>query len=308
MRRQNDFVPRLRLEDGGTIKGKPWEISGEIKEHADLSGIACRKDGRGLIVTDEGSHVHPFRLQFEKRKLSLNDTDVELLRRGEEADLEGLCTDGEVFYGVGSHAIGRNVPDHQPSRHHIFRLWFKQGELRHETSHALEPLLMADGILSRHYLKRLNRDERGVDVEGIAHTSDNRLLFGLRSPSLDGQAYLLSAGVGALFGHKGNRQQTAERFGLPLGNGVGIRDLATLRKAVLMLAGPSTADDEAEFTLWRWSGRRKLVLLGTFEHGAKAKAEGILVLSVGEKKLKLLVVFDGVKLGGMHQFDLPWRD
>ena len=48
--------------------------------------------------------------------------------------------------------------------------------------------------------------------------------------------------------------------------------------------------------------------LGVFEHGAEAKAEGILVLRTAEKKLKLLVVFDGVKLGGMHQFDLPWRD
>ena len=205
---KDNSVPRLRLEDGGKIKGEPWEISGKIEEHADLSGIACRKDGHGLIVTDEGSHVHPFQLEPEERKLCLDETDVELLRRGEEADLEGLCTDGEVFYAVGSHAIGRKIPDHQPSRHHVYRLWFEEGELRHETSHALEPLLEADGLLSRHRLKRLNRDERGVDIEGIAHTSDNRLLIGLRSPSLDGQAYLLSVGVRGTI--RAQRQPTAD--------------------------------------------------------------------------------------------------
>ena len=304
----DDTTPRLRLEDGGTIKGTLWKVAGQIEEHADLSGIACGKDGYGLIVTDEGSHVHPFLLERENRTLSLHDPGVELLRRGEEADLEGLCCDGEVFYAVGSHAIGRKIPDHQPSRHHLYRLWLKNGELRHEISHALEPLIEADGLLGRHYLKRLNRDERGVDIEGIAHTSSERLLIGLRSPVLDGQAHLLSIDVEALFGRKGSRQDTAERYGLPLGDGAGIRDLAWLPEGVLILAGPSTDDDDPPFTLWRWSGRRKLERLGVFEHGADAKAEGLLVLGSAGGKLELLVVFDGVSHGGMHQFDLPWRN
>lgn len=301
-------VPRLWLEDGTAIEGVPWQIAGEIEDHADLSGIACREDGFGLIATDEGSLVYPFRLEPAGRMLILSEHGTELLRPGEEADLEGLCYDGEFFYAVGSHAMGRKVPDHQPSRHHLYRLWLEDGKLRHEISHALEPLIEADALLSRHYLKRLNREERGVDIEGIAHTSDDRLLIGLRSPVLDGQAHVLSISVEALFGHKGSRQDAAERYGLPLGDGVGIRDLARLPKGVLILAGPSTDDDYPPFTLWRWSGRRKLERLGALEHGADAKAEGLLVLRAAGEKLELLVVFDGVSHGGMHQFDLPWRE
>ena len=299
--------PTLRLEDGRTVTGTPWRIEGEVEEHADLSGIACLPDGYGLLVTDEGSLVQPFRLDRAARCLQMEHPGLMLLRAGEEADLEGMCCDGERFYAVGSHALGRNTPDHQPSRHHLYRLWLEDGQLRHEISHGLEPLLANDGLLAGHYRRRLNAAERGVDIEGIACVPGDRLLIGLRSPSLDGQAFLLAVAVETLFGRKGNRQQTAERYALPLGPGAGIRDLAALPDGVLILAGPSTDDDPAPFTLWRWGGRRKLVRLGTFAHGRDAKAEGLLVLEAGDDTLELLVLFDGVERGHPHQFELPRR-
>ena len=304
---QDPIAPTLALADKTLLAGTPWRIAGDVKEDADLSGIACLDDGFGLLVTDEGSLVQAFTRDREARLLRLHAQSVELLRAGEEADLEGLCCDGTDFYAIGSHASGRKQPDHQPSRHHVYRIRREDGELRHEISHGLEPLLVHDGLLGRHYRRRLDATERGVDIEGIAAWPEGRLLIGLRSPSLDGQAYLLSVAVETLFGAKGTCQQTAERFALPLGEGCGIRDLAALPGGVLILAGPSTDQDRAAFTLWRWGGRRKAKLVGTFVHAAAAKAEGLLVLEATDDRVEILVLFDGVKGGHPHQFSLPWR-
>src|SRR5689334_6352074 len=120
-------VPVLRGDKGGTFEGLPWRIEGEVAEHADLSGIACRADGFGLLATDEGSLVQPFQLDAGARTLRMISPGIGLLRPGEEADLEGVCCKGEQFYAVGSHALGRKVPDHQPSRHHLYCLWQEAG-------------------------------------------------------------------------------------------------------------------------------------------------------------------------------------
>ena len=92
-----------------------------------------------------------------------------MLRDGEEADYEGLCWDDGWFYATGSHARGRKKPDHQPSRHHVYRVRLEpDGNRRAEVSHALGALLGADPSWAAHYHKRLDTAERGIDVEGAA--------------------------------------------------------------------------------------------------------------------------------------------
>ena len=54
--------------------------------------------------------------------------------------------------------------------------------------------------LAAHYHRALDQVERGIDVEGIAVREDTMLL-GLRSPCLDGQAFLLEVAVADLFEH-----------------------------------------------------------------------------------------------------------
>jgi Protein of unknown function (DUF3616) len=298
--------PTLVLPDSTVVPGVGWRVKGDLGEHRDLSGIACLPDGRGLIVTDEGSFTQPVVLDRNDRRLSVAGDAVALLRPGEEADLEGLCSDGERFYATGSHALGRKVPDHQPSRHHVYRMRLKgDGKgLKCVVSHALEPLLENDALVARHYLKRLNAAERGLDIEGIA-VRDGRMLLGLRSPALAGQAFVLSVATTTLFGDAPSRQQSVERFALPLGEGAGIRDLAAVDDGVLILSGPSTDEDEAPFALWLWRDDQKLVRLGAFGDLGKAKAEGLLVLATKDGSYDLLVLFDGVEQGSPHEFRVP---
>ena len=81
-----------------------------------------------------------------------------------------MCFEEGWFYATGSHALGRATPDHQPSRHHVYRLRLDRDNLaaKADISHAVEPLIENDGLLARHYRKRLNAVERGLDIEGIA--------------------------------------------------------------------------------------------------------------------------------------------
>jgi hypothetical protein len=111
--------------------------------------------------------------------------------------------------------------------------------------------------------------------------------------------------VEAVFGAKRSRLRTAERYALPLGEGAGVRDLATVQDGVLILGGPSTDDDRPPFGLWWWNGARKVVELGTFEVAAPAKAEGLLLLGESAAAFELLVVFDGVPCGAPHAFAVP---
>ena len=106
------YGPTLVLPNSTMVHGVGWRVKGDLGEHKDLSGIACLPDGRGLIVTDEGSAAQPLLVKRAERKLSVAGEAVSLLRPGEEADLEGLCCDGDWFYATGSHAIGRKDPDH----------------------------------------------------------------------------------------------------------------------------------------------------------------------------------------------------
>lgn len=297
--------PKLLRRNGRPIDGRPWRITGQLRDGWNISGIASGEQGRGVIVTDEGSRVQSFRLARDTCTLELEKPDVRLLRRGEEADLESVCWDGEWFYAVGSHALGRQTPDHQPSRHHVYRLRFgAEGKIEHEASHALGPLLENDGVLGGRYRKPLDALERGVDVEGIA-VRRGRLLFGLRSPSLAAHCFVLSIRVEVLFGSARSRLRSPERYALPLGDGVGIRDLVALADGVVLLSGPSTNDDRAPFALWWWDDEGDLALLATFTDTGEAKAEGLLVLDATRDELDLLVVFDSAERGGPYQFRVP---
>ena len=109
-------------------------------------------DGLGLVATDEGSLLQSFRLDRAERTLRVGEVGAPLLRDGEEADYEGLCWDDGWFYATGSHARGRKKPDHQPSRHHLYRVRLEPGGIAGaEISHALGALLGADPILAAHY-------------------------------------------------------------------------------------------------------------------------------------------------------------
>ena len=266
--------PCLTLADGNPAPAERWQVDGEFKKGKDLSGIACDPDGLGLVATDEGSLLQSFRLDRAARTLRVADVRAALLREGEEADYEGLGWADGWFYAIGSHARGRNTPDHQASRHH--RLPGAAGpgrRIRHEMSHALGALLGADPVLGRHYHRRLDRAERGIDVEGVAVRGDTMLL-GLRSPCLDGQAFMLEIALADLFELDRKRPPRFRLHALALGPAAGIRELAAVPGGVLVLSGPSVNGDTAPFALWHWGDDGRLAKLGDVRRAGRRQGRG----------------------------------
>ena len=245
-----DSPLKLLLADGTPAEIAPWRVEGEFKKGKDLSGITCDPDGLGLVVTDEGSLLQSFRLDRGARTLRVGGVCAPLLREGEEADYEGLCWDDGWFYAIGSHARGRKNADHQPSRHHVYRVRLTEdGIVEAEISHALGQFLGADSLLAAHYHRPLDQVARGIDVEGMT-VHEGVVQLGLRSPCLDGNGFVLEVAVADLFGHEPDREPEPRRHPLALGPAAGIRDLALVPDGMLVLSGPSVEGDAAPFALW----------------------------------------------------------
>jgi hypothetical protein len=84
-------------------------------------------------------------------------------------------------------------------------------------------------------------DQHGVNVEGLAVRGDH-LFLGFRGPVLNGKALVMSVNIDAAFGNAPARPQV---FPIRLGDGIGVRDLATVADGFLVLSGPE-ADEPGE--------------------------------------------------------------
>ena len=153
------------------------------------------------------------------------------------------------------------------------------------------------------------------DGRGRVQLGD-RLLFGLRAPSLDGKGYVVSVPVGELFA-----PGTGEAVGkpvvhqLPLGKDTGIRDLAALPDGkLLVLSGPTLDQSAVPYALsvydpeerdLRWLARLADVRAGNDgRRPSRAKAEAVTVLASDDDSLRVLVLFDGIQNGGPQEYRL----
>jgi hypothetical protein len=142
------------------------------------------------------------------------------------------------------------------------------------------------------------------------------LFLGLRAPSVDGNAFVLRFAVADLFKDEVPKA-TLKR--LPLGPGVGVRDLAAVEDGLLILAGRSLDSDPdpqappgcrsqtsiPAQTVWLWSGRDADAprLLGTLPGVDRSdKAETLLVLEENDSFYRVLVLFDGPDNGAPTEF------
>ena len=145
----------------------------------------------------------------------------------------------------------------------------------------------------------------GINIEGIA-VKNGRMHLGLRGPSLNSRAFVLSVDADAVFikGKDLNSRVTP----LELGQDTGIRDLAAVSDGILILAGP-TREEKVPYSIWFWDGAgatatplRTLDLSGVDDG---AKAETLLPLEESREHFRVLVMFDGLENGGAKSFLIP---
>lgn len=320
----------------GLFKGKKNDAA------QDLSGIACRPPAANgvlqcLVVNDEGVAVQP--LVIDQGRLmpgeprNLMDADspkagaqpkIDCPKKGaeefKEFDGEGVAFapgpaagDG-FFYVVGSHGCSRKKDEFRLASFLLARLpidsagQLGKAELTWRVSEALSRTPPA---INGRIGKSLTKDD-GLNIEGIAAIGD-RLLFGLRAPSLDKKGYVVSVSVAQLFA-PGTAAAVSEPlvYELPLGKDAGIRDLAALPDGkLLVLTGPTLDQSSVPYALSAYdpgtNRHRWLARLADIHSGeSRAKAEAAVVLGHADGALRVLILFDGIQNGGPQEYRLRY--
>ncbi len=299
---------------GGTKTSGVWLDYGTAATEKLLGNIsAVAAAGRYLwTASDEGRTVecleprgNGFRL---REQVGLDRLFASLPGREghDEVDLELLSISGGRIWLCGSHCrvrknrtnltrIDERIVD-RPSRCLLgaLPLLKKGGGLAGEGAAfpwqgagSVRALLAADPYIAP--FVELPSKENGLDIEGLC-VLDEQLFLGLRGPVVDSIA--LVAELTAEPAGAAEREKPVLHF-LNLG-GLGVRDLASVGRSIVVLAGPVSAVN-GPFRLYRWRPkRRKRVqnprLLRSFQRLAE-HPEGICLLE-RQGRRGLLVVYD----------------
>ncbi|MBU4459733.1 MAG: DUF3616 domain-containing protein, partial [Verrucomicrobia bacterium] len=279
------------------------------------SGIA-RSTGRGLVVSDELSAAQAAHIDPASRSLAAGPP-IPLFPEGSgaEADLEGVTAsaDGRWFFVTGSHGVGRKKGDAEPSRCLVFRIpalpGAEGGFGTPGSSAGLHAWAARNPVLGPYVGRPLQRN--GFNIEGLAWR-EGRLWFGVRAPSLEGDAFVIEADADALFG---GTAPTATLHRVKVGAGLGLRELAAVRDGFILLAGEACAEAskqqpeslaaavEPGYSLVWWRPGAAPVSIGRLPE-APGKPEGLLVLREVGPTLDLLVLHDGEPQGAPRAFRL----
>jgi hypothetical protein len=294
-------MPKRRLNNAVRLEFKPGALV-----HSNLSGAAFTGDYL-WVAGDEAAGIDRLR--------RLNPVGSEMLRFGEstdfplaslldlpgaaeeEADLEGMATDGEYLWVVGSHGLKRKnaKPDRDDAenarrlaktaldgnRRLLARIPIETGAdgvpvlkrvtddgraaIRLKGDAATNPLTewMADDIHFGPYLKIPGKDN-GFDIEGLA-VFGNRLLLGLRGPVLRGWSAILEIAVDVSRSGEflklvpiGEKGELVRKHFIQL-EGLGIRDLHFSGDDLYILGGPTMVLN-GDIRVFRWTGARQALL------------------------------------------------
>jgi hypothetical protein len=281
-------------------------LTGRLHHADQLSGAALF--GRLLVVCpDEGAVLDVLTRRANDQFEAV--AGVELLdERDTEIDMEGVASDGQWLYVVGSHSLARKKLDpsdsyrknrrglreikEEDSRYNVFRLKLDGDGRRVEHKRiSLRDVLEKDKILKR--FTRLPSKENGIDIEGIA-AADGRLFFGFRGP-------VLRDNFVPIIALRFDDPQEYELMFVDLG-GRGVRDLAAAQGGILVLGGP-VGDGQGTYELYFWNQkdclpgkhapRGTIGHLGTIRASAEAKPEALAVLDETAGIVTVLLLSDG---------------
>ena len=270
-----------------------WRVEPDFskkKARKDISGAACGPD-RCFAVNDETHYIQ----QFAIRDGLLEPGErLKLLEDKAEIDAEAIAYSDGVYYITGSHGLSRKKAKLKPEPFTLFRL---RGETI-DASTRLGDAIDTAPILKKYAKKPLNKN--GANIEGLAAMGDT-LFFGFRGPSVAGEAVILETSARALFA-KGKLPVTIHT--IPLGDRVGIRDMAAVEDGLLLLTGPvNTLPRRYSVVLWK-PGGTTVTLLESLPAPDGSKPEGLLVIEEGTENYRVLVFHDGARNGAPTRFSL----
>jgi len=236
-------------------------------------------------------------------------------RKFRDLDGEAVAYAAPFFYVVGSHGCSRHSNKFRSSSFILARIPERQVASAARTfdpssvgtSYRLSEALAAAPAIRRYFTQDL-MSANGVNVEGLA-VVDGKLFAGLRAPTLDGKAFIVTIDADRLFDERASINEGDVRaISVPIGAGRGIRDLAPLNDGQLLILSGPAKDAPVSFEIHVLDIMAETTtLLGTLDElrGATgAKAEAISVLSQRGKLVDILVMFDGLPNGGPREYTI----
>ena len=193
-------------------------------------------------------------------------------------DPEDIASDGTYFYVIGSQSKPKKRSDVG-----LVRFKYDAGGKTSDV-HAISGL--GDLVLKK--LPELAAEgskdsaDDGLNIEGLAWDAHaKRLLLGLRSPLLDGQAVVVPLTLpGADQVFTAADVEVGTPITLPL-DGHGVRAIEYIDKlgAYLIIAGGTESQKGADFSLWQWDGTGQPQMIQPLER--KLRPEGITEVRTG---------------------------
>ena len=258
----------------------------------EASGVAHEPGTDAVLFVDDGRNNEVFLMQLgADRKQAGAIKSIDLATS--IVDLEGITSDGTHFYVVGSQSKATGT-----DQAGLARFTFDAASQRAVGTQSASGLkkFLADNVAELKGLENTKYKDGGINVEGIAWDPQNkRLLLGLRSPVVDGQALIVPLKLrdaGAAFSFDNLEVEGRKALRVPL-NGAGIRSIEydEAKKAFFLITGAGPNSEKMDFKLWEWSGTEAPALreMNTFDR--RLKPEGITRVANGDKDF-VFIVFD----------------
>lgn len=258
----------------------------------EASGVVQVPGTDSVLFVDDGRTNEVFRMRLsEDRKQAGAINPVRLSAR--IIDLEGITSDGNYFYVVGSQSKSKGGDLTGLAR---FKLDENNQALDTQTIDGLKNFL-ADNVAELRGMHKRKYSDGGINVEGIAwDPKHNRFLLGLRSPVVDGHALVvplkLRDPLGA-FSSDNLEVEGQKAIKLSLG-GAGIRSIEydEERTTFHLITGAGPNAENMDFKRWEWSGNGEApTLRETDKFDRRLKPEGITRVSSGDNSF-IFIVFD----------------
>jgi hypothetical protein len=182
-----------------------------------------------------------------------------------ELDLEAAAPLGDKVYWIGSHGNSKEGKV-APNRRQLFATTVSADQGKFRVALAGQPYRrLIEDLIATPALREFNladaaadgrapKDEGGLNIEGLAASTEGHLLLGFRNPVPQGRALLVPV-LNPEEIIRGAQARIGEPIRLDLG-GRGIRDLVLVGREYFILAGDRGEADRRALSaqLYRWQG------------------------------------------------------
>lgn len=287
------FAQCSARDSGADSKGEP--SLGDAPIHGGMfeaSGVAYVPGTSGVLFVDDGKPNAVVWMEMDGLGQQVGEPRIIPFGASVE-NPEGITFDGSYFYVVGSQSSRKSG-----ERDGLARFAFDPATKSVTKVEAITGL--RDFLIQNVAELRAEGDKKGADgglnIEGLAWDPEGkRLLLGLRSPIVSGQALIVPLKLRDASGPLAitNLQvdgQGAIRVSI---GGAGIRDIQYDQSlnSFLIISGAAENQDKTNFALWQWnSGDGKTTM--KMELGQKMKPEGVTRMEIPGAQKYILIVGD----------------